>query len=319
MKILKPLLLMIALLLLLFSANGCSAADLPPFEIPEDADSPGRDDAPPLFEISEDAYSLGRDGDTWCFWRFEEDDCVLYAVEEHAAEAKRLAAFPPYDKWEYGGSVYITRNYIVDFGICGDWLILSVGTYQGSGHIFYGDFVRLKKDGGILEHFWLTDDDRFVIVGDWIYYNFWMLEYGRAEGKEGVYRIRPDGTDKEDWRDKLEKIYLYVEDGDGYVYGGYDTGKTIIAWNTLSDLIRCRTDGTEQATLFQGESLPEFDNSDYMDYYHIETTEEFILFSVYVQGYSPGDGVRGHILYDADYRVNKDGGDLTLLREKYFY
>ncbi len=251
---------------------------------------------------------LESDGDTQYYWTFEGDNCVLYGLDKNESAAKQLAIFPPLRNEGYDP----TPNSIIDFGICGNWIIVSVGHYEGSGHYFYGDFVRMKKDGTKLEHFWITDDDTFTIVDDWIYYNFWTV---KGSPDEGCYRIRPDGTSKEYMGDILHSIFLY--DQDGYVYGEHDTGKTIDNVNPMTDLIRCKPDGSGLITLFSGNSLPKFDNSNYMRYYDIKIDNDYVAFTAAVHGYSEGDSWAGHYNYIADYRVNKDGSNLTLLHEEY--
>jgi len=256
----------------------------------------------------ENANFLTIVGNTQYYWTLEGDNCVLYGLDKNESTANQLAIFPPHR--DVGRDP--TPNSIVEFGVCDNWIIASVGHYEGSGHYFYGDFVRMKKDGTNLEHFWLTDDDRFTIVDNWIYYNFWTV---KGSSDEGCYRIHPDGTGKEYMGDILHSIFLY--DQDGYVYGEHDTGKTIDNINPMTDLIRCKPDGSELTTLFSGDSLPKMENSNYMRYYNIKTDNDYVTFTVAVHGYSEGDSWGGHYNYIANYRVNKDGSNLVLLHEEY--
>ncbi|MDR1538026.1 MAG: DUF5050 domain-containing protein [Clostridiales bacterium] len=258
----------------------------------------------------ENANYLGNDGDTQYYCVLEEDNCVMYALDKNASASNpmQIAVFPPAEN----GGISPALKSIVDFGICGDWIIISAGSYEGSAGYFSGDFARMKKDGSALEHFWLTDDNKFVIVDDLIYYNFWTVK-GSAD--EGCYRIRPDGTDKEYLGDMLSSIFCYNRDG--YLYGEHDTGETINKMNPMTDLIRCKPDERGFTTLFSADRLPRFDSSDYMLYNDIEIRDNFVLFTVYVHGYREGDSWRGHYNYIADFCVDKDGGNLTLLREEY--
>jgi hypothetical protein len=257
---------------------------------------------------AENSNFLAADGDTEYYWKFEGNNSVLYSADKNKSNVKRLAVFPSVSD----GNEEPVLNAVIDFGICGDWIIASVGHYEGTGNYFYGDFVRMKKDGSKLEHFWLTDDDTFVIVDDWIYYNFWTV---KGDSDEGVYRIRPDGTDNEYMGDILNSIFLYCEDG--YVYGEHDNGKTVDGSNPITDLIRCRPDGSELVTLFSADTLPMFDDSDYMRYSDVAAGDAAVTFTVGVHGYADGDIGYGHYCYIADYRVNKDGGGLTMLHEEY--
>lgn len=251
---------------------------------------------------------LGHYGNTQYFWRMEKDNCVLYAIDNNELHAKQLAIFPPVES--YDSSI---ANGIIHFGVCSDWLILSVGFYEGSGNYFCGDFVRLKKDGSGLTHFNLTDDDTFFIIDDWIYYNYWAVEDLPENDAYGCYRIRPDCTEKEYLGDIIYKIQL-IENG--FIYGEHATSKMVNERNPLVDFICCKPDGSKVVTLFTGDSLPKFVNADCIEYYNIKIIENKVMFTVSVHGYSDGDSWRGHDLYTAYYFVKKDGSNLTLLNEK---
>ena|GEM_PF-1414100 len=251
------------------------------------------------------------DGNTQYLSRREGNDCVLYSFDTKTSHVKRLAVFPP----THEDSPY-TNNYIIQLDICGDWLILSVGHYEGSAHIFYGDFARLKKDGSKLEHFSVTDTDYFFIVGDWIYYNFWEVEHD-PEAAYGCYRIRPDGSGKE----FLSEGFSMQRYADGYIYGTYDTGKTVPDtgkyWYRIHNLVRCKPDATDFVTLFSGQALPTFDDAGSMAVYVTAVAGTLVTFNVNVRGYADGDSWRGHTCYWAEYKVNTDGSNLTLLKEEY--
>jgi len=251
---------------------------------------------------------LGRYGNTQYFWRMEKDNCVLYLVEDSEQYAKQLAIFPPMDNDDPD-----TNSGIIDFGVCGDWLIASVGHYEGSGDYFYGDFVRLKKDGSELAHFYLTDDDTFVIIDDWIYYNYWPNEDKPENDAYGCYRIRPDGTEKEYLGDAINNIYFFEN---GFIYGEHATSKTVNGWNAVVDFIRCEPDGSKIVTLFKGDSLPKFKNSDFIEYSDIKIIKNNVKFTVSVHGQSDEDSWRGHYIFTADYIVKNDGSNLTLLDKK---
>ena len=262
------------------------------------------------FDISYGDRFLASDETMQYYWRFVGNDCVLSAIPKDGSPMQQLAVFPPAD---YPSPQYtaIYRNYIVSFGVCDDWLIASVGHYEGSAHYFVGDFVRMRKDGSELEHFWITSDTAFVVVDDWIYYNYsGMFVDGGA-----CYRIRPDGSDKEYLGDTLYSIILYHEDG--YVYGTQKSEGTVGRWNPILDLIRCKPDGSDITTLFYGDRLPKFEESDYIGYSGIRITNDTIIFTVFVHGNTQGDSWRGRNLYVATYKVNKDGSNLMLLSEEY--
>lgn len=251
---------------------------------------------------------LGEDGKVKYFGKNVNEDYILYSMNRDNSSVKQIALFPPTVSGEFS-----KQNRIVDFGICHDWIIVSIGHYEGSGHYFYGDFARLKKDGSELKHFWLTDKETFNIIEDWIYYDFWTLE-DKPGNVYGCYRIHPDGVGKEYLGDKIYSISQYADDG--YIYGVYDTSKTAIG-NPTTDFIRCKPDGSGKIILFKGSTLPQFDEADYIGYYNITVEKDFVTFTAFVHGYSEGDSWRGHNIYEAEYCVIKDGSGLTLLSESY--
>ena len=127
--------------------------------------------------------------------------------------------------------------------------------------------------------------------------------------------MHPDGTEKEYFGHIINEVYFYAEDG--YVYGNRMTDKTINRWNAAIDLVRCKPDGSDMITLFRGETLPQFDSSDYIGYYDITVYDTYISFTVFVHGYREEDGWRGRDVYTAIYQVNTDGSNLVLMEEKY--
>ncbi len=265
-------------------------------------------DTPPY---SEDIYLLEKDGKTQYYWKYVNDDCIIYAKDIGKKEAREIAVFPPGSEEYYYDS---ERNSVISFGVCGEWLVASVGFYVGSEGSFLGDFVRFKKNGSELTHFYLTDSDRFIVLDDWVYYNFFEY-HGKPQPTEGCYRIKPDETEKQYLGDIFS--WVYIKDVDGYLYGKHDTDKRINSWNPITDLIRWKPDVGEFTTLFEGGILPEFDNDDAMGYTDLKIDKDSVTFVVYVHGNSEGDFWFGHWLYSARYSVNKDGSNLVLLKERY--
>ena len=279
------------------------------------ASEPSSPPAAAPYILSDTDRILERDGAAQYFWRYEEDDCVLYALYDGEASPKKLAVFSALKSDEY-----ITKKRVVDFGICGDWIIASVGFHSGSGSYFHGNFFRMKKDGSELAHFNPTDDDNFAIVEGWIYYNYWRVEALLENDPIGYYRIRPDGTDKEYLGDKIYSFITYAEDG--YIYGERDTGARIYFYNDeysnpITDLIRCDIDGNNAVVLFSGETLPKIDGAEVVEYSQLTIEEKSVVFQVSVDGRKNGENWRRY-LYTADYCVNKDGSDLVLLDEEYY-
>jgi len=251
---------------------------------------------------------LGEDSNTKYYGKIVNNDYGLYSMHDGTSELTQIALISP----TINGDA-TTVNRVVDFGICGEWIIASAGYYEGSGNYFNGDFVRMKKDGSAFEHFWLTDSDTFVIAADWIYYNFWTFE-DNPDNVYGCYRIHPDGSGKAYMGDEIYSVILYGEDG--YLYGEYNTGETIFT-NPITDLIKCKPDGKDRIVFFEGNSLPLLDEADYINYSNVNLSDGKVYFTVSVHGTRPGDSWRGRYLYEAEYSVNNDGSGLDLLSEHY--
>lgn len=230
------------------------------------------------------------------------NDAVLASMNSDGSDLINVATIPALT-YEGDMSEY---EYIVDFGICEDWIILSVGNYQGSGHFFYGSLVRLKKDGQQLERFYPSEVDSFDIIDGWIYFNEWNER--NAMFKDGCYRMSPDLSEKEYLGQEIHRMESYSEDG--YIYYTYNVPAEII----VNDLRQCTPDGKNAITLFHGNMAPQFEDSSYISYKDIETTEDYVYFGVGVHGYAVMvDSWRGHSCYYAYYRVRKDGSDLEFL------
>lgn len=253
----------------------------------------------------DDCTLLGRDGDTQYAWKSQDDDCVLYAFDNDTSNVKEIARFLP--------STDRQENHIFDFGICGEWIIVSVGNIEGTVRSFVGDYVWMKKDGSELEYFGPVSDQSFIIAGDWLYYNYWD-SHNNSTDIDGCYRIQPGTTDKEYLGNIVHEIYLYAKDG--YLYGNQKIDEMINGWNSIVDLVRWKPDSSEVTTLFKGEGLPKFDDADYIKYYDIKIKDDKIFFTAVVHGYSEGDSWRGHNLYAADYCVDSSGDNLVLLNEE---
>jgi hypothetical protein len=157
---------------------------------------------------NENYYPLCRDGDTQYYWRVIGYSSVLYSMNDHEAIERQLAVFA----WrnEHSSS-YLYADSITQFGICGDWIIASVGFRAGTANLFDGYTVRMKKDGSEYERLDLGHTDQFIIVGDLIFYNYSTIAID-PEKVYGCYRMRPDGTDVQYMGDSISSVLLYADD-----------------------------------------------------------------------------------------------------------
>lgn len=232
-------------------------------------------------------------------------DAILASVNSDGTNLKTIATIP--------SNIYEgipEDEYVVDFGVCDDWMILSVGCYQGVAQRFLGGLVRMKKDGKQLEYFYKGNINSFDIDDGWIYLNSWC-EILNGDGKNGCYRMRPDLSEKVFLGEKIHEMYSFM---DGYLFYRYDPIHQI-AERIINDLRLCSYDGQNIVTLFHGRMAPQNDHSTYTRYGNIEVVGDDIYFSVFVDGCLPSDRGRDHTCYEAYYRVHKDGSSLELLYE----
>jgi len=264
----------------------------------------------PVVDLSE-ARLLGVDGGTQYFSMREDTDCVLYV--DDGTDVKRLAVFP-----QEGDTFFGIKN-IYCFGVCGEWLVMSVGFFAGSGGFFHGDIFYLNRDGGEVKAMEIGEVAQFFIVDDWVYYTF-VANSDERPHVDGCYRIRPDGSDKQFLSDVMD-CFMEYDAADGYFYGMVEVQQWAGDYqlNRVRDLVRCKPDGSDKTVLFRGADLPvpDFGNPDCMKYFCITIGADDLVFSAAFHGNIPGDGSHGRDIYIAKYRVNKDGSELTLIEEEY--
>ena len=243
--------------------------------------------------------------------RIECNNLVIYAIDDNSTNMVQLAVFQPL-MFEREGfwDVWIRPQELVYFGVVDDWIILSVGEFQGSGNFFYGGIFRVRRDGSKTESFDFGEwNPRFIVINGWIYHIEW-------EGNEARwFRVRPDGSGKEFLSVYIHDIFVFANDG--YIYGAHSTDAMLNEWSPVINLVRWQPDRGKSVTLFMGKSLPIFDESSHMGFRGIEVTDDYVKFTVYVWGFNEDFGWRGSFLYTADYRVDKDGNNLMLLNEEY--
>ncbi len=248
---------------------------------------------------------LHKDNDVVYLEGMYDKNAVLMSINSDSSDLRKIVEIPcEYREYEK------EPERITEFGIAGDWIFLSVGSYQGSGNFFYGNLVRLKKDGTEFERLIDEPIEHFYIIGDYIYFNY---EYYEDNKKQGCWRMRTDLSGKEHIGDKIGMLKGYFDDG--YLYGeavaASDSNKTI------NDLRQLNIEKNEVISLFDGNKALMREDSNYLGYYVTEKVNEFIYFWVEVHGYNrDNDNWRGHTCYEAFYRVRDNGEDLRLLYER---
>jgi hypothetical protein len=246
--------------------------------------------------------------------RVECNNLVLYSIEHYNSNMTQLAVFQPLSVER--GWIEVGRYHpqeIIHFELTSDWIILSVGEFQGSAGYFYGGIFRAKRDGSGHESFGLGENNpKFIVADDWIYHN----DRDMMGSGEGWIRIRPDGTGKEQLEANIHSIFFFAEDG--YMYGTRSTDIMLNEWNSATNLARWQPDSTESIVLFFGDALPSFENSSHMIFRDFIVANDYVIFTVCLWGYRLGDSWRGSVLYTANYKVDKDGNNLMLLSEEFF-
>jgi len=256
---------------------------------------------------------LWDDGTIQYVSRVECNVLALYAIENNGSDMTQLAIFQPLSV-EQGWieTEWCLPPHIFNFEVTDDWIILSLGEFQGSGNFFNGDLFRVRRDGSGRESFESElVSTKFFIANDWIYYNAWDVTDWNARW----IRIRPDGTDKEILAGIIHGIYLYSDYG--YFYGTHETGTMLNDWSPVTNFVRWQPNSSESTILFFGDKLPSFEDTSYIGFNNIKIIDDYVMFSVYVWGHRAGDSWRGSLLYSADYRVDRDGNNLVLINEEY--
>ena len=264
-------------------------------------------------EQEQDVYDTGSFDEMYIHWddgrmqygsRVEGNNRVLYTIENRGTYLTPLASFPSLNvEWGHAETEWCRPQGIFSFDVIDDWIILSAGEIQGSMRNFFGDLHRIRRDGSGRETFGLWSfNPSFTIIDGWVYHNIWCLQ----NPSEWI-RIRPDGTDRESLEGTIYSIILFT---DGYIYGTHTA-------SGRGNLARWRPESNEPIVLFTGDSLPIFENSDSMGFFDITVSDDYVTFTAFVWGYRDGDSWRGSMLYSAEYRVDKDGSNLTLLNAEY--
>ena len=245
-----------------------------------------------------DFFFLGNDGNIKYAWRRDSNkNAVFYAIRRdeslpNGGTAEVLATFPPDHSVPVG---------IAQFGLLDDWIILAVGSFQGSGAFWFGNFVRMRNDGSLLEHLYLTDDHRFYIMDGWLYYNFWQIQ---GDGRRlGVWRMRADGLEHKDLGDLITAFHVAV---DGYLYG-------VFRGTSSTDLVRVNPETGKKITLFRGETLHTIEGRGSPAYVIREIGEDFVHFSALIVGNNEIYVWREGVLFSQGFMVDKDGENLTSL------
>jgi len=228
--------------------------------------------------------------------RIYENILHLYRVENNKSCFQRLASFPPV-RVEQGGvaTQWCIAPSVFQLAIVNDWIVISVGEFQGSARVFYGEIFRIKYDGSVRESIGLNSmEHRFHIYNDWIYYHIWDLQ--PFDG-EGWYRFRINGSEVEFLGRDIYQIYLIHSSG--WIFGRHRVG----GQNNLSKWF---IDDNEVITIFDVEELPGFEGYIIEFYYrNIKVVDNTISFCILIAGY-PLDSNEWRIPWQIFYQTSHD-------------
>ena len=127
-----------------------------------------------------------------------------------------------------------------------------------------------------------------------------------------MYRIRPDGSDKEYMGHILHHIVLNAE-GE-WVYAAQATDEILGNIDPVTNLIRWNPESGEIITLFRGGILPEIENAHSIWYQVTESNNENVFFTVGVVTSEAFEFQNDYSnVFTAEFKVDKNGDNLTLL------
>ena len=237
-------------------------------------------------------------------WRDEGSfDTVLYTVNRDGSGFSRLVSIPlpPLPDWIDEPSHWHLET-VQQLSVYEGWIILTIGVHQGTGRYFYGNFVRMRTDGGEMERLFLADSERFFLMDGWIYYN--VSSFGGLGS--GAFRIPADFSTESEF---LGTNFILQTVGGRIFYAG---GRGIGGRELRSH----NPDGSDSVLLFSGSDVPRFEHSNFLSIFDIRIDGRYVFFTIRISGHATGDTWRGHSCYIAHYRVRYDGSGLTLINEE---
>jgi len=233
-----------------------------------------------------------------------DNEVILYTLRMDTQEIKELVVLSSMN-WVNGDS-YV--NEVQTLKLCGDRIVLTYGSLQGSGGFYYGRLASLKTDGSDLVEASFeeaSDAASFEVAGDALYIS---TAYG---GVYGMYRMSADLATRElvlpecSPLESNGELLLYAES----VEEG--TGK--------QDLYLYDAGTGASRLLIAADALPVFDGFSYMLYGGARFCGDSVYCTAYVNAYTEGiDSWRGHTAYEAGLLIRLDGSEIVKLGEAFY-
>lgn len=175
----------------------------------------------------------------------------------------------------------------------GDTLVFSMGHYEGSAGYFYGEFYSYDLNTKELKQAHLTDDDEFLVLDGFVYYQKYEHEGNR--GSE-LYRAGLDFSEEE--RVFTEAVELLQADK--------ETGTLLVSMD--GKLLRMSPDGAEEACLFDladaGWIWQEYDK---LLFREVNVIENEIYVRAQHWGYTEENGWRDSLIGEQYFCIQADG------------
>ncbi len=234
------------------------------------------------------------------------DKVILSSVDSNGENLKDIATFTPdiYSDSETESVRLYEQEQILDFYIYQDTIILSIGSYQGSGSFFYGSNVKLDINGENIVVM-PRGEDKLEIIDNWLYYN------SDLEGKENELYRMDIFTFEEEFYDTLKLSSVNNITKEIYGYLGKADEKTDIF---INDLYLLDTKTKDKTLIFNGSKAILEEDSYYIGYDVYSKVNDYIYFENYVSGYDiEKDGLRCDNCILKFYQVNNNCEEFEII------
>ncbi len=193
-------------------------------------------------------------------------------------------------------------NEVTQLSLCGDWLIYTLGSYQGSMGNFYGKTYRIKPDGADRAPMNIKAGDGVSTFDNWIIYR----EDDPEADDSQYFMVRPDMSEKKKMKISQAQGSLLALPGDGWMYYKKPSG----------DIHRSRPDGGGDTVIMTVDKLPNKRREKDDSYnYTLDVVGDVIYLKVQVMGFRDTAGWRDAVINDSFNRFKVDGtGFQTLPR-----
>ena len=236
-------------------------------------------------------------------------DVILHTMRT-GEEPMPLATLPAF------GNVAEVENYpsinqVQHLTVCGNRIVATYGTFEGSLGYYIGRIVSMDMDGSnlIAEEF----DELspfFEVIGDSLYIT--AAQYDADDNMEyGILRVSADLTEREML---LRGGQQLASRGDLLLYkalGEAGTGE--------SDLCLYNASTGESDIVMSSGALPTFADSEYINFRNTKFCGDFVYVDVLVNAYTPAsDTWRGHTAYEAGMLARLDFSEIIFIGEAFY-